>query len=79
MLDTADVGTLGSLTERLQSNIDHLSKMNAELEDAVPDKKFATKFEAMIRFWDTTKGMLGQLTAIDNSLQSGQRLPESTA
>lgn len=78
-LDTADVETLGSLIERLQSNNDELSKLNAELEDAIPDEEFAAEFEAMMRYEDAAKGMLGQLKAKEKSLRSGTRLPESTA
>lgn len=79
VLDTADVQTLGSLIERLQSNNDELSKLNAELEDAIPDEEFAAEFEGMMRYEDAAKGMLGQLKAKEKLLWSGSRLPGSTA
>ncbi|KAL1481121.1 hypothetical protein MTO96_050446 [Rhipicephalus appendiculatus] len=63
VMESADSAKIVSLIERLQGNNADLDKINAELEELIPEDEFATEFEAVLTYQDAALGMLGQLKA----------------
>ncbi|KAH7939583.1 hypothetical protein HPB52_014209 [Rhipicephalus sanguineus] len=63
VMESADSAKISSLIERLQGNNADLIKVNAELEELIPEDEFATEFEAVLTYQDAALEMLGQLKA----------------
>ncbi|KAL1418522.1 hypothetical protein MTO96_025854 [Rhipicephalus appendiculatus] len=61
MMESADSAKILCLIERLQGNNADLNKINAELEELIPEDEFATEFETVLTYQDAALGMLGQL------------------
>lgn len=72
VLDTADIGTLASLRERLQANNDELEKLNVLFEEHIKDEEFTAEMEAVLKYEDAAKGMLAQLKSRESMLQASQ-------
>ncbi|KAL1454782.1 hypothetical protein MTO96_043661, partial [Rhipicephalus appendiculatus] len=74
-LDTTDIGGLCSLIDRLQVNNEELLKLNAELEQSIPDEEFPAEINEVIKYDDAARGMLGQLKARKLALRRGRVSP----
>lgn len=74
-LETADWKIITGLVERLQFNHDELVRINNEYEQYISEEDFATEFEAVLKYEEAAKDMLGQLKAQETVLRSAQRFP----
>ncbi|XP_077541228.1 uncharacterized protein LOC144153458 [Haemaphysalis longicornis] len=55
VLDTADIGELASLRERLQANNDELERLNVLFEEHLKDEEVAAEMEAVLKYEDAAK------------------------
>ncbi|KAL1474459.1 hypothetical protein MTO96_037956 [Rhipicephalus appendiculatus] len=77
VLESDNIGTIASLTERLEANNAELDKLNELIEKHITDEEFATEFEAVVRYQDAARGTLGELKARQALLRLSQ--PSITA
>ncbi|KAH8039277.1 hypothetical protein HPB51_005523 [Rhipicephalus microplus] len=59
-------------SSRLQVNNKELLKLNAELEQSIPDEEFAAEINEVIKYDDAARGMLGRLKARKLALRRGR-------
>ncbi|KAH7936260.1 hypothetical protein HPB52_021152 [Rhipicephalus sanguineus] len=60
VLKRDDIGTIGSLTDRLETNNAELDKLNEIIDEHITDKEFAAEFEAVMRYQDAARGTIGE-------------------
>lgn len=75
-LDSAEIGAIASLTERLEANNTELERLNAMIEEYVTDEEFAAEFETIIKYQDAARGMLSELKARQEILRNCVKPPK---